>query len=91
MERTITLKLPNTPARGAIARSAVIALAVRAGLAPLAADRAGASAAAAVTEIGTDEVTLVAALDGAAMVVRMRGDDGSERVLRLERTPLRPV
>jgi hypothetical protein len=91
MDRTITLRLPNTPAREAIARSAVLALAVRAGLAPLAADRAGASAAAAVAEIGTAEVTLVAALDGHATVVRVCGDDGSERVLRLERAPLRPV
>lgn len=91
MERTITLKLPNTPAREAIARSTVLALAVRAGLAPLAADRAGASAAAAVAEIGTDEVVMVAVADGTATIVRMTGDDGSVRVLRLERAPLRPV
>lgn len=91
MERTITLRLPNTSAREAIARSTVLALAVRAGLAPLAADRAGASAAAAVSEIGAGEVTLVVVPDGAATLVRMTADGGGVRVLRLERTPLRPV
>lgn len=91
MERTITLRLPNTPARGAIARSMVTALAVRAGLAPLAADRAGAAAEAAVAEMGAGEVTLVAAADGTATTVQIGDDEGVERVLRLERTPLRPV
>jgi hypothetical protein len=91
MKRTITLKLPNTPAREAIARSTVLALAVRAGLTPLAADRAAASAAAAVAELDTDEVTLVATPDGAATVVRVSGGDGSERLLRLARAPLRSV
>lgn len=91
MERTITLRLPNTPARGAIARSTVLALAVRAGLAPLAADRAGAAAAEAVAELGSGEVTLLADLDGLATVVRVSGDGGRERVLRLERAPLRPA
>jgi hypothetical protein len=91
MERTITLTLPNTPAREAIARSMVLALAVRAGLAPLAADRAGAAAAAAVAEAGPGEATLVATADGAATMVTISAADGFERVLRLERAPLRPV
>jgi hypothetical protein len=91
MERTITLRLPNAPARGAIARSTVVALAVRAGLAPLAADRAGAAAEAAVADLGAGEVTLVATQDGTATTVQISGDGGLERVLRLERTPLRPV
>jgi hypothetical protein len=91
MERTITLRLPNTPAREAIARSTVLWLAVRAGLAPLAADRAGASAAAAVAEVTGGEATLVAVPDGGGMMVRISAGDGFERVLRLERTPLRPV
>jgi hypothetical protein len=91
MERTITMRLPNTPAREAIARSTVIALAVRAGMPPLAADRAGAAAAAAVGGCGEGEVTLVATPDGAATVVRVTGGGSGEQVLRLERTPLRPV
>ena len=91
MDRTITLRLPNTPAREAIARAAVLWLAVRVGLAPLAADRAAASAAAAIGEAGNGGVTLVATPDGSATMVRICGDDGSERVLRLERAPLRPV
>jgi hypothetical protein len=91
MERTITLRLPNTPAREAIARATVLALAVRAGLAPLAADRAGATAAAAVAALGACEVMLVAASDGSATVVRISGDGGPGQELRLERAPLRPV
>jgi hypothetical protein len=90
MDRTITLKLPNTPARAAIARSTVVALAVRAGLAPLAADRAGAAAAQAVCAFPTGEVTVVAVPDGTATILRVSGD-GPEHVLRLERAPLRPV
>ena len=46
MEPTITLRLLNGPSRGEIARHATTALAVRAGLAPLAADRAGGAVAA---------------------------------------------
>ncbi len=91
MDRTITLRLPNTPARDAIARSTVLALAVRAGLAPLAADRAGAAAAAAVAAAGGGEVTVVATTAGSATVVRVTAADGFERILRLERTPLRSV
>jgi hypothetical protein len=91
MERTITLRLPNTPAREAIARSTVLALAVRAGLTPLAADRVAASAAAAVAHAGTGEVTVVATPDETAMIVRVSGGEGRDRMLRLERTPLRPV
>lgn len=91
MERTITLRLPNTPTRGAIARSTVLALAVRTGLAPLAADRAGAAAEAAVAAAGVGEVTVVASPAGRATIVRISDGDGYEQVLRLERAPLRPV
>ena len=69
MEPTITLRLLNGPSRGEIARHATTALAVRAGLAPLAADRAGAAVAAAVTTANADEVTLTASLDHAAAEV----------------------
>ena len=69
MEPTITLRLLNGPSRGEIARHATTALAVRAGLAPLAADRAGGAVAAAVTAANADEVTLTASLDHAAAAV----------------------
>jgi hypothetical protein len=69
MEPTITLRLLNGPSRGEIARHATTALAVRAGLAPLAADRAGGAVAAAVTAANAEEVTLTASLDPAAAEV----------------------
>ena len=69
MEPTITLRLLNGPSRGEIARHATTALAVRAGLAPLAADRAGGAVAAAVTAADADEVMLTASLDQAAAEV----------------------
>jgi len=69
MEPTITLRLLNGPSRGEIARHATTALAVRAGLAPLAADRAGGAVAAAVTAAKADEVTLTASLDQTAAEV----------------------
>ena len=69
MEPTITLRLLNGPSRGEIARHATTALVVRAGLAPLAADRAGGAVAAAVAAADADEVTLTASLDPAAAEV----------------------
>jgi hypothetical protein len=69
MEPTITLRLLNGPSRGEIARHATTALAVRAGLPPLAADRAGAAVAAAVSAADADEVTMTASLDPTAAEV----------------------
>lgn len=66
MEPTITLRLLNGPSRGEIARHATTALAVRAGLPPLAADRAGGAVAAAVTAAAAGEITLTASLEPAA-------------------------
>ncbi len=91
MDRTITLRLPNTPARGDIARSAVVALAVKVGMAPLAADRAGAAVAGAVAAIAAGEVTIVATLGERATVVRVMGGDAGPVTFTLERTPLRQV
>ena len=71
MEPTITLRLLNGPSRGAIARHATTALAVRAGLPPLAADRAGGAVAAAVTAADAAEVTLTGSLDHAAAEVTL--------------------
>jgi hypothetical protein len=43
MDRTLSLRLSNTPARPDVARRLVMALAVGAGMRPLSADRAGAA------------------------------------------------
>jgi hypothetical protein len=43
MDRTLSLRLSNTPARPDVARHLVMALAVGAGMRPLSADRAGAA------------------------------------------------
>jgi hypothetical protein len=69
MEPTITLRLLNDPSRGEIARHATTALAVRAGLPPLAADRAGGAVAVAVAAADADEITLTASLEPAAAEV----------------------
>jgi hypothetical protein len=85
MEPTITLRLLNGPSRGEIARHATTALAVRAGLAPLAADRAGGAVAAAVTAANAEEVTLTASLDPAAaeVVLTASGAWAGERATAL--------
>jgi hypothetical protein len=85
MEPTITLRLLNGPSRGEIARHATTALAVRAGLAPLAADRAGGAVAAAVTAANAGEVTLTASLDPAAaeVVLTASGAWAGERATAL--------
>ena len=110
MNGTLTLRLTNTPGRGEIARQAVIALAVRAGMPPLAADRAGSSVGAAVSACRDDDISILARIDGAGAAVSLVGgdegwrhgaaemldaygasEDGDRVLLRLERTPLRPV
>jgi hypothetical protein len=91
MDRTITLRLPNTPARGDIARATVVALAVKAGMAPLAADRAGAAVAGAVAAIAAGEVTILATLGEGATVVQVIGGDAGPVAFTLERTALRQV
>lgn len=80
MNRTLTLRLTNTPGRDEVARQAVIALAVRAGLPPLAADRAGAAVGAVVASCGQGDVSIEARMDGAgAAVVLIGGDDAWRR------------
>jgi hypothetical protein len=91
MEPTITLRLLNGPSRGEIARHATTALAVRAGLAPLAADRAGGAVAPAVTAADADEVTLTASLDPAAAevilsAVRAWAGEGASTLVDLDAT-----
>ena len=60
MNRTLTLRLMNTPGRAEIARQAVIALAVRVGMPPLAADRAGFNVAAVIAECDDEDVSILA-------------------------------
>jgi hypothetical protein len=76
MEPTITLRLLNGPSRGEIARHATTALVVRAGLPPLAADRAGGAVAAAVAAADADEVTLTASLEHTAAEVILTATRG---------------
>ena len=91
MDRTITLRLLNTPARGDVARSTITALAIKAGMPPLAADRAAAAVVAAVTEMRADEVTIVATMGESATVVEVTGDEAAPATFTLARTPLRRV
>jgi hypothetical protein len=91
MDRTITLRLPNTPARGDVARGVVVALAVKAGMTPLAADRAGAAVADAVAAVAAGEVTVAATVGAEATMVEVRGGGTGPVAFTLERTPLRQV
>jgi hypothetical protein len=76
MEPTITLRLLNGPSRAEIARHATTALAVRAGLPPLAADRAGGAVAVAVVAAHAEEVTLTASLGPSAAEVILSAAGG---------------
>jgi hypothetical protein len=110
MEHTLTLRLTNTPARAEIARQAVVALAVRAGLPPLAADRAGAAVGSVVADADAEELAISAELNGSLASLILTGGDeawcrqaaaalltvgatahGDRLLIRLQRTPLRPV
>jgi hypothetical protein len=77
MDHTLTLRMLNTPQRGQIAHQAVVALALRAGLPPLAADRAGAAVADIVQGCRAEAVCLTATLDESAVIVRLSGGDES--------------
>jgi hypothetical protein len=72
---TLTLRLTNTPGRDRIARQAVIALAVRAGMPPLAADRAGTKVGAVVAACDGGDVSLHARVDEAGATVELIGGD----------------
>jgi hypothetical protein len=73
MHGTVLLRLTDTPARGEIARHAVVAIAVKAGLLPPAADRAGIAVAGVVALCREGDVTVTAALDGGTAVVTIAG------------------
>src|SRR6266567_6989242 len=88
MDRTITLRLPNTAARGEIARCTVVALAIKAGLPPVTADRAGAKVAAVASASRANEITIVATLDGprASFAIAGAGDAPLAAVEALDAT-----
>jgi len=67
----------NTPQRGQIAHQAVVALSLRAGLPPMAADRAAAAIAGAVQLCQAEAVCLTATFDESAVTVRLSGGDES--------------
>jgi hypothetical protein len=73
MQHTLTLRLTNTAARPEIARQFVAAVAVRAGLTALAADRAAAQVQQALTGQDIARVQLEAALDGKQATVVVSG------------------
>jgi hypothetical protein len=75
MDDTLTLTILNTPQRGQIAHHAVVALALRAGLPPLAADRAAAAVADVVQRSPAEAVRLTATLDESAVIVTLSGGD----------------
>ena len=79
MHGTVSLRLTDSPARGEIARHAVIVLAVRVGLPPVAADRAGAAVAAAVRACPRGDITITATLDGESALVAISGGDDAWR------------
>jgi len=79
MHGTVSLRLTDSPARGEIARHAVIVLAVRVGLPPVAADRVGTAVAAAVRACPGGEVTITATLDGESALVAITGGDDAWR------------
>jgi hypothetical protein len=77
MDDTLTLRVKNTRARREIVRHGVIALAVRAGLPPLAASRAGTAVGEAASASDADELTVTAAMEAAAVRLRIDGGDGA--------------
>ena len=80
MNRTLTLRLMNTPGRAEIARQAVIALAVRAGMPPLAADRAGANVGSVIASCDGGDVAILAEISASgAELTLIGGDDGWRR------------
>ena len=79
MHGTVSLRLTDSPARGEIARHAVIVLAVRVGLPPVAADRAGTAIAAAVRACPGGDVTITATLDGESARLSIAGGDDAWR------------
>jgi hypothetical protein len=79
MNRTLTLRLTNTPGREEVARQVVIALAVRAGLPPLAADRAGSAVGAAVAACREGDVSICAQVDADGAVLELVGGDEAWR------------
>jgi hypothetical protein len=70
---TLALKLPDTPAREQIARHTVAALAIKAGLPPLAADRAAVAVGSALALADSDHVLVSASLEKWLVVLTLAG------------------
>jgi hypothetical protein len=84
---TLALKLPDTPAREQIARHTVTALAIKAGLPPLAADRAAVAVGSALARASADEISVSASLDKGFVVLTLAGGSrswSSDVLARLE-------
>jgi hypothetical protein len=75
MDRTLSLRLSNTPARPDVARHLVLALAVGAGMRPLSADRAGAAVGRALATCVAPRVDIVAVLEARSVVLTICADD----------------
>jgi hypothetical protein len=79
VNRTLTLRLTNAPGRDEVARQAVIALAVKAGMPPLAADRAGSAVATAVASCREGDLSIEARVDGGGAALALIGGDDAWR------------
>jgi hypothetical protein len=79
MDHTFTLRVKNTGARRDIVRYGVIALAVRAGLPPLAASRAGTAVGDVASSSPADELTVTAAMEPSSVRLRIDGGDSAWR------------
>jgi hypothetical protein len=80
MDRTLSLRLSNTPARPDVARHLVMALAVGTGMRPLSADRAGAAVARALAACSAPRVEIDAVLKVRSVVLTIcAGDAGWSR------------
>lgn len=80
MDRTLSLRLSNTPARPDVARHLVVALALGTGMRPLSADRAAAAVARALVACATPKVEIGAVLKARSVVLTIcAGDDGWSR------------
>jgi hypothetical protein len=79
MHGTVSLRLTDSPARDEIARHAVIVLAVRVGMPPVAADRAGTAVGAAVRACRGAVVTMTAVIDAELVEIAIEGGDDAWR------------
>jgi hypothetical protein len=75
MDRTLSLRLSNTPARPDVARHLVMALAVGAGMRPLSADRAGAAVGRTLASCAAPRVDIDAVLAARSVMLTICAGD----------------